>query len=142
MAKYGEDSYSDSARNSRANYEQLGSLVTSIFSQIYEQRAAATLATMFYKVNNPAYISKLKTGKDAGQLAQVAMSKIPEMAKLMEKQSQLAKTLSLGYMALTSTGDMYQTALNGGYDKRTAGIAALMSAGGMYALMMNNRMGD
>ena len=70
------------------------------------------------------------------------MEKIPELAKIGIKQSNLAKSLSLGYMALTSTSDMYQSAISGGYDRRTAGMAALLAAGGQYTLMMNNRMGD
>ena len=32
--------------------------------------------------------------------------------------------------------------LAGGFDRRSAGFAALLAAGGQYGLMMNNRMGD
>ena len=45
-------------------------------------------------------------------------------------------------MALTSTSDIYGEALNSGYDRRTAGFAALASAAGQYTVMMNNGMGD
>lgn len=157
-ARFNQDSYSDEGSKSMFKYEQLGSMVTSIFSQVYEQRAAASLSKMFYKVNNPEYADKLTdlakseltkgvlggviTEKNASQVAAAAMTKIPEIAKLGIKQSNLAKSLSLGYMALTSTGTIYQDALNGGYDRRTAGVAALLAAGGQYSIMMNNRMGD
>ena len=40
-------SFSDSAQGGLANYEQMGSLVSDIFSQIYQQRAAASVAKWF-----------------------------------------------------------------------------------------------
>ena len=158
MAKYNTSSYSDAGTNSMWNYEQMGDMVSSIFSQVYEQRAAAKLSTLFYKVNSPEYAEKLTsiaqkellkghlsgsiTEKTAQTIGRAAMSKVPELAKTMEKQSQLAKALSLGYMSLTQSAEIYQDALDGGYDRRTAGLASLLAAGGQYSLMMNNRMGD
>ena len=158
MARFNADSYSDKSQGSLWNYEQLGNMVASTFSQVYEQRAAASLSKLFYKVNNPEYAAKLTsvaekelmkgvlsgsiTAKNAAEIGEAAVEKIPELAKIGLKQSNLAKSLSLGYMALTSTSDIYHEAINGGYDKRTAGLAALLAAGGQYTIMMNNRMGD
>lgn len=158
MSKYNAESFSDNASQSMLNYEQLGSLVSSIFSQIYEQRAAASISKMFYKINDPKYAEQLTeiakkqllkgtvsgaiTAENAAEIGQIGMSKVAELANLGVKQSNLAKSLSLGYMALTSTGEIYQEAIDGGFDRRTAGLAALMAAGGQYAIMMNNNMGD
>jgi len=54
----------------------------------------------------------------------------PEMKDLIKKQSQLSKSLSLGYMALTSSADVYSDAIQGGYDRRMAGLAGLMATAG------------
>ena len=93
----------------------MANMVGSIFGQIHQQRAVASL-------------SKL----------------LPNTATSMESliggatdRSKLAKQLSLGYMALTSTSDVYAEALNGGYDRRTAGIAAIISAAGQMAIMQS-----
>ena len=158
MAKYNATSFSDSANASMWNYEQLGNMASSVFSQIYEQRAAASLSKLFYKVNDTKYAEKLTniaeselakgvisgtiTGKNAAEIGRAAVEKIPELAKIGIKRSNLAKSLSLGYMALTSTSDMYNSAIEGGFDRRTAGLSALIAAGAQYSLMMNNKMGD
>jgi len=44
-------------------------------------------------------------------------------------------------MALTSSADVYQDALNGGYGHRAAGLAALTATLGQYGIMMNNEVG-
>lgn len=130
-------------------------MVGGIFSQIYEQRAAASLSTLFSKANKDEYgklagkaFEEIGKGVKAGHIvedtaegiAAKAAIKAQELAGQSAKQSKLAKSLSLGYMALTSTADIYNEALAGGYDRRTAGIAALMAASGQYAIMNNNRM--
>lgn len=51
MAKFRQHSISDESQGSFFNVEQMSSLVGDIFSQIYEQRAAASLATL---INKPA----------------------------------------------------------------------------------------
>ena len=68
--------------------------------------------------------------------------KSPIFKELTHKQSELAKRLSLGYMALTSSADVYGDAIEGGYDRRTAGFAALIATLGQYRIMLNNPMGD
>jgi hypothetical protein len=160
MAKYAQSSISDEGSNSLFSVEQMSSMVSSIFSQIYEQRAAAGLSTLFYKgdklVNAKAeqLLGKINTEllqeaiagkidfKDIGALSKAAAAKLPELQSVIKAQSQMSKALSLGYMALTSTGDIYGQAIEGGYDRRTAGFAALTAASGQYAIMMNNKMGD
>ena len=54
------------------------------------------------------------------------------------RQTQLGQRLALGYMGLISANDVYNTALQGGYDKRTAGIASLASAGALFGIMNFN----
>ena len=135
----------------------MADMVTGIFSQIYEQRAMASLskymvrpsklmdtktAHLQAKLSIKAHeIAKLK-GIDANKAIERAVKNLPELQKAFERQSSLSKTLSLGYMALTSTSEIYGEALDGGFDRRSAGFAALLAAGGQYGLMMNNRMGD
>ena len=159
FARLNGRSYSDKGSESMFTYEQLGQMVADTFSQIYEQRAAANLSKLFYKVNKSKYADDLaavaekelgegllsgsiSSVKNAQNIAEKAIEKIPELTKLGASQSRMAKSLSLGYMALTSTSDIYSEALAGGYDRRTAGVAALLAAGGQYSIMMNNRMGD
>jgi hypothetical protein len=142
------------------NYEQMGQMVADIFSQIYEQRAMASLSKYIVRANSKISAKQkelLKTlnkditngvlnGRidinDVGELLQSAVSKVPELQSVLKLQSGVSKSLSLGYMALTSTANIYGDAIQGGYDRRTAGFAALAAAAGQYGVMMNNRMGD
>jgi hypothetical protein len=153
MSKYTTRPVSEAGKQGMFNYEQIASLVGDVFSQIYEQRAAASLSQLVYKINSPAYANKLKeiavkklstsvgeglVTDNADDIMMKAMSKVNEIES---KRNNLAKSLSLGYMALTQSSSIYNDALNGGYDERTAGFAALLAATGQYGLMMNNRMG-
>lgn len=159
LAKYNTSSKSDYAQQSMFNYEQLGGLVSDVFGQIYEQRAAASLSKIFYKSNETEYLAKLsdkvnksltnaalsgkiKSVEQAEKLAKSAYQKIASVSEADKKRSALAKSLSLGYMAMTQSADVYGDAIASGYDNRTAGFAALLAASGQYTLMMNNRLGD
>ena len=159
MKKFTDRSLSDSSSGSMWNYEQLGSMVSDVFSQIYEQRAIAGMSKILYKMDDEADLKRLENlVNEAGQkainkglitseeqakkIAEQAFKKGYEHSALGEKRSQLAKSLSLGYMAMTQSGDVYGEALAGGYDRRTAGFTAMMAAAGQYGLMANNRMGD
>lgn len=159
MSKYSTKSMSDESQGSMWNYEQLGSLVTDVFSQIYEQRAAASLSKLFYKINetehlnrlkgitdevleNAVYAGKITSKQEAKDIATRAFQKGYENSASAQKRSALAKNLSLGYMALSQSASVYEEALAAGYDRRTAGFTALIAATGQYALMSNNRMGD
>ena len=157
LSKYTTESFSEKGTESMWNYEQLSQMLASTFSQIYEQRAAANLSKYFYKINDPEYSKKLVglaekeilSAGVAGKLAnkqtaervgKAASEQLIELSGKSLKSSGMAKALSLGYMALTSTSDIYHEALSGGYDRRTAGLAAILAAGGQYAIMNNNRM--
>lgn len=163
LAKFTQNSISDEAQSSFFNYEQLGQMATDVFSQIYEQRAAASLAKIIKSPRTAIFdkkIAELTEGANqefiksamaaSGKLDEVGlkaahaniMAKIPGLKELYEEQSHMAKALNLGYMALVTTGDIYGEALSKGYDRRTAGFAALGAAAGQYGIMMNNRMGD
>lgn len=151
-------STSDEGKKSMANYEQIGSMVGSVFGQIYEQRAMAGLSNLFKSTSlskteaaemakfQAKFIGKLQAleveGKvvDAAKLYKDAVALNPMMKAIGAKQSQLAKSLSLGYMALTTSTDIYAAAINGGYDRRTAGLAFLTASAGQYGIMMNNKM--
>lgn len=158
-ARFNTDSYSDNASGSMLNSEQIGSMIGSVFGQIYEQRAAASLSKMFFKLNDPKYadnlinvatkevddaikkglITSTKTGKLVGEAAQ---KKVMDMSGMIEQQSKLSAKLSTAYMAITSTANMYEDALAAGYDRRTAGLAAFGAMAGQYGIMSlnNNRM--
>lgn len=161
LAKFNQNSISDASQGTFFNYEQMSQMVSSVFSQLYEQRAAASLAMIIKKPSMNIWEGKAKevaegiskelgedlmkgkvTMKTLTEAFEVAKAKIPQLESVMKEQGHLAKSLSLGYMAITSTSDIYGQALESGYDRRTAGFAALASAAGQYGIMMNNRMGD
>jgi hypothetical protein len=163
LSKLVNTSISDASQDSLFNYEQLGQMVTSVFAQIYQQRAAASLSKVVNSSKNAAFDAKLKevmdepaqefiqsllkSGVPMGKDEQAAVfntiaTRLPGLKALKESQSQLAKSLNLGYMALVTTADIYGEALESGYDRRTAGFAAVAAAAGQYGIMMNNGMGD
>lgn len=161
MSKFSVGSVSDEAQDSLFNYEQIATMVSDIFAQIHEQRAMASLSKLFYhpkatqlSTHQQKLIDELNTKlrmnvmygnikpDDLPALQKQLVSKVPGLMELQKSQSAMAKSFSLGYMALTSTASIYGEAIEAGYDRRTAGFAGLMAASGTYALMMNNRMGD
>ena len=160
MAKWSQTSTSDAGSESLFNPEQMGNMVADIFTQIYEQRAAASLAKMLVKpdlklsAKSKELAEKVQkeiaegviAGKidlaDAGKLTNAALRKLPEFAKIQDAQSKVAKALSLGYMAMTSSADVYGHAVESGYSRRAAGFATMFSTGAQFGLMVNNRMGD
>lgn len=157
MAKFVQRSTSDKASESFFNSEQILSMVSDIFSQIHEQRAMASLSTLLYRpdklMNRKAMEIQMNATLEAQMLAKQfgtsvddimpnILQNLPEMKQMYKRQSQLSKALSLGYMALTSSADVYGSAIQGGYDRRTAGFASLLAASGQYGVMMNNKMGD
>lgn len=161
MSKFGMRSTTDEAQQSMFNYEQVTTMASDIFAQIYEQRAMASLSKIFMKGKNVALDAKraklmdeinasvseglikgkIKVG-EIDEVYKLAINKIPELESFLKKQSSLSKALSLSYMALTSTSDVYGDAINSGYDRHSAGFAALLTASTQYGLMMNNRLGD
>lgn len=157
LAKFNQSSSSDKGAQGFWNFEQMSSMITDIFSQIYEQRAMASLSKylmrpdklldkrleeMQIKVLQKSLPLVEKHNIDIQSAIQRVISETPDIQAAFKRQSQLSKALSLGYMALTSTGDVYGEAIESGYDRRTAGFASLLTAAGQYGIMMNNRMGD
>jgi hypothetical protein len=149
-------STSDEGKNSLLNYEQMGTIVGDVFAQIYEQRAAASIAGKLLKSQqktaqaiknlSQTHLNEAMRAQMAGLDAEDFFSAIAKNAKplteLAEQQSKLAKQLSLGYMALTQSSEVYREGLEAGYDKRAAGFTALLATGFQFGLMMNNRLGD
>lgn len=155
-------SLSDEAQDSFWNYEQMSKMVGDVFSQIYEQRAAAKMASKFLQAEKKAtqnikqltekYSDEIMdfmkatggnpTTEQMNTFVATLYLKSPEFAKLAKQEQKLAKTASLGYMALTQAVDVYGDALQAGYDEHAAGFSALLAASGQYVLMMNNSMGD
>lgn len=84
----------------------------------------------------------LKTEKTTEQFFQEAVQANPVMQRVQARQSEFAKALSLGYMSMTASAGIYGEALDGGYNRRTAGVAALLAAGTNYGIMAGNSMGD
>lgn len=103
------------------SFESVGELLADVFGQLHQQTAAANLAQYFYKTPG----SK-------------AITSVDDFLKQQRKMSEMGRALALGYMGLISTADVYNDAIQGGYDKRTAGIAALASAGALFGIMNFN----
>jgi hypothetical protein len=89
---------------------------------LYAQRGVASLSKY------------LKAVPTLGE-SQASYKMVKEAA---EQRAKIAKALSLGYMALTSTGDMYQQTLQAGFDRTTASIATLTTAGLLFGVMNFN----
>ena len=154
-----DNSYSDDAMKSNFDLEKMGSIVSDVFGQIYQMRAAAKLSTIikntdltaeqaksistYMQKNQNKILNAIASGsvKDQNEFIQKVMMASPEWQKIAKAQSELSKSLSLGYMALTSSSDVYYDAINGGYSPRAAGLAALAATLGQYGIMMNNELG-
>ena len=121
-------SKSHKGRESFWTYESIGELVADVFAQAYQQRAASSAAKWFKM--------KPKLAKNA-TLQEKAIYEV-ELNNFEKSYNRLQSALSLGYMSLISTADMYNETLKAGYDKDTAGWAALMSAAGMFGIMNFN----
>lgn len=115
MKKF-DTSTTDASKESFFNAENLFGLVSEVWGQIHQQKAAAKFGTTL--------------GKFAGLN--------PEKVADVEKLSKLGQQMSLGYMALTGTADVYNSALQAGYDNRTASVAGLLSAGALFGIMNLN----
>lgn len=149
-------SYSDKGMESNWSGEKLLDQVTDIFSQLYQMRAAASLSKLAMKdptrqaVKNfqdkilPRFIEAgltensgiaLSNPKTMQEILQIAAEKSPEVIAAIKAQSKLSKALSVGYMALSSSADVYSDALAGGYDRRMAGLAGLAATAGQFFIM-------
>ena len=155
LSKYSTTSFSDAGQQSLMNFEQLTGIVSNLFGLMYEQRAAASLSKLFYKSQSTKYMEGLEKAyqqvakeadmsgvfKSAEEFADFQKASVRTMEQLSAtgvKQSRLAKDLSLGYMAISQAAPVYNEAIEGGYDRRTASFAALAAMVGQYAIMNNN----
>ena len=88
MSKYTASSVSDEASDSMFGFEQMSSMVSDIFTQIYEQRAMASLSKM---VMNGDKLMTSKTKELADKIntdlirnaiaGKIKIDEIPELAK-------------------------------------------------------------
>lgn len=150
-----DKSVSDEGQTKTFGLEQFGSTIADIFAQLYQMRAAASLSKLFINYNGAekqAFNNLLKNhGNEistlmangtikptqeglAGFFKEIA-DQTPELKNLLSKQSQLSRGLSMGYMALITSGDVYKEALEGGYSRRAAGTASLAAVLGQYWMM-------
>lgn len=147
-------SVSDKSKDSLFNLEQAGNLVVDIFGQLYQMRAAASVSQLFkdthkkqtqliegIKKTHADDLAKLASGEREAALSRI-LKNSKEFQELQKKSSDLASAFSLGYMALTSSADVYSDALQGGYGRRAAAIAALSSVVGQYGIMRHNPISD
>lgn len=156
-----EKSRSDKGQNSNWSYEAIADIVTDTFSQLYQMRAAASLSQLAIKDPTKQALRKFENEilpkvingvKDessmstllskAGEISAMAVQKMPEVKAAIEAQSKLSRAISSAYMAITSTSDVYEDALAGGYDRRTAGFAGLAATVGQYSLMRYTDLGS
>ena len=158
-------SNSDAGRENMINFETICDTVSDVFGQLYQMRAASSLSKLYTKqftkaqqesakkfsenfgaawakaaIENPKEFSK--DANSFKKLWESLVENTPEMKEIIAKQSKLSKSLSLGYMALTTSADVYKDAIEGGYDRRMAGLATFLATAGQYGIMMNNKMGD
>jgi hypothetical protein len=130
FGKY-ESSLSDEGKESFFTYEQIAGTVGDIFSQIYEQRAAAKFAGEILKTESELKkqqnIFRNLKPEEAEDIFTAATNRSKKIQDLFKRQSKLARQLSTGYMALTQSSEVYQQGLEAGYDRRAAGLTALMA---------------
>ena len=113
-----DSSMTDAGKSSLFTLESSLNMISDIWGQLYQQKAAAKLGTTLAKFG----------GYGDGL----------DVAKKAEKVSKLGQQFALGYMALTSTADIYNEALKAGYDQRVAAVTGLLSAGALFGIMNLN----
>lgn len=86
-------------------------------------------------------INKAKKAIDTLQGAakeEASIKLVKDIMKSQEKINKASEMFSLGYMGLISASDVYNDALQGGYDKRVAGVSALLSSAALFGIMNIN----
>lgn len=128
-----ETSKSYKGRDGFWTWENMAGLVADVWGQAHQQRAAAKAANWFLKA------PKAPKALDGADISMDDVLKYQQEWQAFAKSKNTLETaLSRGYMSLISTADMYNTALQSGYDRDVAGWAALLSAAGMYGIMHIN----
>lgn len=100
-----QSSVSDEAKGRFFSMENLGDLIVSSAGQLYSQRNIAN------KLHNWAPFKNASTNK------------------------KFAESMSVGYMALTSASDSYNSFREAGANERLAGIGSLLTMAGFYTLL-------
>lgn len=133
------------------SFEALANMVGETFNFIYQMKAASKLTSMATDMFTTQQTAKrmqtlsegigamkvLNPEMDDALLLKQVLDLDPEIKAAHAAQSALSKSVSLGYMALTFGTGIYGEAINAGYDRRTAGIASLLSIGAQYAILDN-----
>ena len=102
-----------------------------------EGKISKTQLSSYLGTDDPYNIGKLfKSGKWAEtSLGKAALNKyIPAAEKVMQNRNRLAQDLSLGYMALISNTDVYESVLEKGGTPAEAAAIAFGSTLGMYSV--------
>ena len=126
------------------NIENLGQLVADTFGQLYQQRAAASLAPKVLKMfdTDLAKVAKYRDLVAAGTAEAEAAKMLGLSAGTLLKQGRalnsISSAFSTAYMGLTQSAEIYNETLKAGYDRRTAGIAGLASMAALYKVMRFN----
>lgn len=147
-------SMSDEGQTKPFGLESIANTVSDVFAQLYQMRAAASLSKLskvnYQEANAKAFNNFVTNHRQAleglrrngnltkeslGELWKEIASQTPELSEIIQKQSKLSRSLSLGYMALLTSSDVYKEAFDGGYSRRVAGTAALASTISQYYMM-------
>lgn len=132
-----ERSKSDKGRSGFFNLENIGELVVDTFGQLYQQRAAAKLAPKVLSLfdEDIARASKYNKLLQAGKLEEAAkMQNLVDLKKLNKASS----GFTFAYMGLQEGTNVYNDALNAGYDRTTAGLATLATIASLFGIMKFN----
>ena len=149
-------SSSDMSKQKMWNYENMAGMIGDIVGQVKEQQ---WIGTKLMGINgtkgwikNPKALQEevdvLKSEYDAiikgtsitnkSATLKALSTKQDELAKayevLNESKSKIAKSVTLGYLTLTSMKDVYGEAKLAGYDDRTAGLVSMVASGALYAV--------
>lgn len=144
-------------------FENLGTLVSDIASQLFQQRRLAELPFKLgiskpeKAVERKAYqlLGKEKTEQllakvGSKELPDTVLAEmqaaLPELQRIANKarltQSLTGKWLSAGYMSGISTLDVFQDALDSGYDRQTAALTAALAMVATTAMIGKTEIGQ
>ncbi len=118
-----DSSMSDYGATHFWSVESLGNQIADTVGQLYEQRAMAKLST---------FVMPFKDTKIDN------MQQYQQLVKEAQRRGELAKSLSLGYMAIDQAAQTYNDALEGGYNEKTAGVATLLTTAALFGIMRFN----
>lgn len=146
-------SSSDYSRNNTTTFENFASLVSDVALQWGQQKAIAQAFNSMKKTNaildeakdqaRAYYNIKKATMGESEDLWQAALNKfMPAAQKKMEAAQAIGRNVSLGYMAITSNTDVYNSMLEHGATKGEASAVALGSTIGMFLFDKYSDLGE